>query len=356
MSYFDDCKIKFLDIDGGDMPDSKYYALKGYTSISRLKLLDPRKGGSPEKYLEGFTSGYNESLYLGTCVHASILQPDEFEISDYENKPSGKLGYFIEKVRENRKSGMKIVDSLEKASKDADYYSGKLSPKLLRTAMEKGLDYYIRLSNGEFDPHDGKEVYVLSKRLLDSANDCIKSINNNHSIQKILSDNLFEPKQFYNEIALFSNIEVKLPNEDPIVIKFKGKLDSVVWDPEEEILYLNDVKTTSKNLDYFMDHYVDGQVYEGVFSHHSYYAQLAVYGIMLQKYFQEKLGITDYTMRSNIFAVETLGDHRSDSFRINNSYFELGIQEFKQLMCRLAWHTIHGFDKEFLEGEQSVCI
>ena len=58
---------------------------------------------------------------------------------------------------------------------------------------------------------------------------------------------------------------------------FKGKLDSVIWDPEKEILYLNDVKTTSKQIEYFMDHVYDGVCYEGVLSHHWYYGQLAGY-------------------------------------------------------------------------------
>ena len=44
MSCFDNYKIKFLDIAGGDMSDSEYFGLKGYTSVSRLKLLDPRHG------------------------------------------------------------------------------------------------------------------------------------------------------------------------------------------------------------------------------------------------------------------------------------------------------------------------
>lgn len=347
MSYFDNCKIKFLNINGGDMPDSEYFALKGYTSVSKLKLLDPRHGGSPEKYQEGFTFGYNESLYLGTCVHSQILTPDEFELSEYEGKPAGKLGYFIEKVYANRKAGMSINDSINKASLDADYYVGKLTNKRIKEAMVKGLDYYKRLSNGEFEPRNGKEIYVLSKRLLDAAHACIRSINNNRPIQTILSKNLFEPKQFFNEIALFSDIEVTLPDGTSTIIKFKGKLDSVVWDPEKKVLYLNDVKTTSKNIEYFMDHYVDGKVYEGVFSYRSYYMQLAAYSILLQLYFQRILGISDYTLQSNIFAVETTGEFRSDSFRINNSYIDFGIQEFKQLICRLAWHTINGFEKEF---------
>lgn len=354
MNYFDNFKIKFLNIQGGDMSDKEYFALKGYTSVSRLKLLDARHGGSPEKYQEGFTFGYNESLYLGTCVHSQILTPDEFELSDYEGKPSGKIGFFIEKIYENRKSGMKIADSIEKASIDAEYYVGKLTPKILKNVYEKGFDYYCRLRDGEFDSKDGKEIYVLSKKMLDSARACINSINRNGPIQKILRQNLFEPKQYFNEIALFSDIEVTFPDGSTHIIKFKGKLDSVVWDPEQKILYLNDVKTTSKCIDYFMDHVYDEKVYEGVFSYRSYYMQLAAYSILLQKYFQEVLHINDYTLQSNIFAVETTGEYRSDSFRINNSYIEFGIQEFKQLICRLAWHEVNGFEKEF-PGDESVC-
>ena len=346
---FSECKIRFLNIKGEDMPDSEYYSLKGFTSISRLKLLDPRHGGSPQKYKQGFDFGYNESLLLGTAVHAAILQPDDFEISDYQNKPAGKLGFFVEKVYENRKSGMKIVDSIEKASIDANYYAGKLTKKILRNAMKLGLDYYLRLSNGEFNPENGKEKFVLSKKLYDSAHACINSINRNGAIQRILSQNLFEPKEFYNEIALFSDIEVVFPDGVSTIIRFKGKLDSVVWDPEKKILYLNDIKTTSKGLSYFMGYIYNDVPYDGVFEHRSYYTQLYIYSVLLQMYFQKILGIDDYTLYTNIFAVETTGEYRSESFRINNSYIELGKKEFKELMVRLAWHTTYGFDKDFPE-------
>ena len=274
------------------------------------------------------------------------MQPDDFEISDYQNKPAGKLGFFVEKVYENRKSGMKIVDSIEKASIDANYYAGKLTKKILRNAMKLGLDYYLRLSNGEFNPENGKEKFVLSKKLYDSAHACINSINRNGAIQRILSQNLFEPKEFYNEIALFSDIEVVFPDGVSTIIRFKGKLDSVVWDPEKKILYLNDIKTTSKGLSYFMGYIYNDVPYDGVFEHRSYYTQLYIYSVLLQMYFQKILGIDDYTLYTNIFAVETTGEYRSESFRINNSYIELGKKEFKELMVRLAWHTTYGFDKD----------
>ena len=66
MNCFDNWKIKFTNISGGDLPDDQYFAIKGCTSISRLKLLHPLHGGSPQKYLEGCNFGYNESLLVGT--------------------------------------------------------------------------------------------------------------------------------------------------------------------------------------------------------------------------------------------------------------------------------------------------
>jgi hypothetical protein len=352
MNCFDNWKIRFLNIDGGDMPDEKYFAIKGCTSISRLKLLHPLHGGSPQKYLEGCNFGFNPSLLVGTLTHLEILQPDDFIISDYEGKPSGKLGYFADKVAENRKNGMNIVDSIEKASIDADYYAGKLTTKRRNDAIQKSLDYYLKLRRGEFEPVNGKEVVVAPKGILDKAKNCINSVKNNYTIQKLLRQNLFEQKQFFNEIALFSNIEVTFPDGSKTIVPFKGKLDSVVYDPEKSILYLNDVKTTSKQIEYFMDYVYEGVGYEGVLSHSWYYGQLAAYQILLQKYFQEVLHITDYSLQTNFFVVETTGEHRSDVKRLNNSYIDTGIQEFKELICRLAWHQTYGFDKEFPESVQ----
>lgn len=345
MLYLDKWKIKVLDINGADMPDSEYFKLKGYTSVSRLKLLDPDSGGSPDQYLSGFSQEYNESLALGTAVHCHILQPDDFEISPYRGKPAGKLGFFIDKVFYYRQQKLSILESIEKASVAANYYNNKMTPKLIRNAMEKGLDYYIKLTTGYFN--NTKETIVLSQRLLDAYYECVKSLKNNHAIRSMLQNQGLENKQFFNEIALFSNIEVTFPDGKKHVIKFKGKLDSVVYNEDTSTLYLNDVKTTSKSLNYFMDVFYEGKVCPGVFSHHAYYFQLAAYSILLQKYFQEVLHLNYDTFKCNILAVETTNQFRSDIFRINNSYINLGIAKFKELLCRLAYHEVYGFDKEF---------
>ena len=56
--------VVFENVNGQDMPDADYFKIPA-TSISKLKLLDPECGGSPEKYQNGFTFGYNASLETG---------------------------------------------------------------------------------------------------------------------------------------------------------------------------------------------------------------------------------------------------------------------------------------------------
>lgn len=276
MSYFDNCKIKFLNISGEDMPDSKYFSLPGISN-SKLKLINPLEEGSPEKYLQGFDNSYNSSLQLGSATHCLFLQKDDYELSSYEGKPSAKLGVFVEAVYEFRQQGWSIKDSINMASKKADYYNNKLTQTIIKKAIKQGLDYYLRLVRKEFT--NDKEVIVLDKKQLETCKTCLKSINNNVTVKKFLSENIFEEKQFLNEIALFSDCEVTLPDGKIIPLKLKGKLDQVIIDPEAKIIYLNDLKTTSKPLEYFMGKVINDKCYDGVFESHHYFRQMAkLYG------------------------------------------------------------------------------
>lgn len=272
-NYPEQCKVKILSIRGGDISDEEYFKLPGISN-SKLKLLNPREGGSIELYKSGFPHGFNPSLSCGSAVHCILLQPEEFVLSDYEGKPSGKCGFFIDKFYKHRKEGEPIYKAMYNASLESDYYAGKLSPKLFRKTMEKGLEYYLKLIHGDFNI-PGKTVIVESKSILDNAKECIDSVNKNYDIQSILKQDPFNSKEYYNEIALFANIEVTFPDGNKQIVPFKGKLDSVVIDNYNKKVYLNDLKTTSNKVDYFMDVVIDGVVYSGNFSKHHYWRQLA---------------------------------------------------------------------------------
>lgn len=345
INCLDKFKIKFLNIDGGDIPDAEYFKIPGISN-SKLKLINPDEGGSPELYLQGFSSNYNSSLEVGTTVHTQLLQPQDFALSEYKGKPSGKCGYFIDLVYDYRKKGLSLHEAMEKASQKADYYNGKLTSKIIKKVITIGLDYYLRKCHGEFT-ENGKEVIVLPSKNLETAKACIKSVNRNYEIQHIIGPSIFDEKDFFNEIALFTDIEVTFPNGEVQKVPFKGKLDSVVIDNEKKRVYLNDVKTTSRSVDIFMDRVIDGEVYNGTITMHHYYRQLACYLVMLQMYIRQVLHKEDYTYECNFFVVETTGTHQSKRFKVSQGYIDAGMKEFKDLICRVAYHLKYGFDKEF---------
>lgn len=342
-------KVKFLNISGEDLSDKDYFMRPGISN-SRLKYINPKEGGSPQLYLDPPKQDFNPSLLLGSAIHQLILQPNEYELSLYDKKPSGKCGAFIDRLFEYRQKGMSLEKAIQIASEQSDYYKNNITHNRLKTIISSGLDYYLKKLNNNFISL-GKEVIVLPKQQLDTCVKCLNSFNNNYNIQNILKDNIFDPKEFLNEIALFSDIEVVLPDNKTVSLKIKGKFDSVVIDPETKTVYLNDIKTTSKPLEYFMGTVLtndDGieESYNGVFESKSYYRQLALYTLLLQMYLDHVLYKADYNIKCNIFAIETTGNNRSQLFRINNSYIQYGIKEFKELICRVAYCEVYGYNSE----------
>lgn len=344
MNYFDQCKVEFLDINGGKLDDKDFFKIKGLSN-SKLKLINPAENGSVELYLTGVPFEYNPSLEVGTAIHNLVLESDDYELNDYEGKPAGKCGLFIDYVYKNRRKNIPLYQAIDLASEKANYYSGKLSPKLRQKAIKSGIEYYLKRLHGDFD----KRQIVLPKTQLDTVKQCVKSLKNNASFKELYNEGMFEKKEFLNEYALYSNLKVTLP-EGECNLVFKGKLDSVIIDHEHKTIHLIDLKTTSRSVDYFMDTVIDDKSYNGAFGHHHYWRQIACYFVMLQMYADLKLYLSKYDIKCHIIVVETTGMHKASVFHISNSYVQAGIKEFKELVCRVAWHEINGYDREFPEN------
>ena len=240
------------------MDDEVYFSEKyrDYISNSKLGLIDLDDiEGSVEKYLSGFQEGYNSSFELGSAIHASTLQNDLFYISTFR-KPGGKLGIFVEKVLKYRSSGLTIQESINKGSIDADYYSGKLSGTRLKTAIKTGYLYYHYLNNDaqiEMQHNDPKTPIYLSDVSNKSYVGAMKEIANNNEMCKLLNptDYLIGCES-YNEYAILCEVNVFLDDDTVIRLKIKGKLDNFIIDHASALLILNDLKTTSKPVSFFM--------------------------------------------------------------------------------------------------------
>lgn len=328
------------------MTDEEYFSekYKDYISNSLLSLIDPTDGGSSKKYEQGYeNSGYNESFELGSAVHAVILQPNEFEIPEIY-KPTGKLGMFaLEVFRQRQSLGMPIWAAIYEASIKTDYYSGKLKGARLKAAIQGSLAFYKERM--KYTPKEGVQTLFLSKPIKTKYDSCVASITASKEIQDIFyPKGLFSPADVYNEYAILCEADI-VHIDTGIVrrVKLKAKLDNFTIDHETQTITLNDLKTTSKPIGYFMGNHstftnsegkVVTQWFPGSFQKYRYYRQLGVYLWLLRCAVKEIHNI-DYTPKVNLVVVETSNNFEWRVFPVEGDYLRAGIQEFKRLLTHV---------------------
>lgn len=324
------------------MSDETYFSdkYKDYISNSRLGLLDPKRDGSIEKYLKGFDSSYSDSFALGTAVHNTILQPDYYTISDIQ-KPNSKLGVFVEKVLDFRQDGLTIEKSIQKASKVIGYYSGKMSEKRIKTAIKGGLSFYLKRNKLE----NSDKIMYLSKSVADKYEKCIFSLGKDQEICNTLKpQGLLSTPEVFNEYAILCDLKVTLDDGSVVDIKAKAKIDNFTLDHEENVVTLNDLKTTGRPVSFFMGNKVkmldekneySWKWIDGSFQKYSYYRQIGMYLWLLQCAIQKEYGYV-YKSKANMLVVETIPNFSSKMYSVEDKDISKGLNEMKRFIIHLA--------------------
>lgn len=316
--------------------DEEYFALKGYISNSKLGLLNEAQDGSEEKYNQGFDNKYSESFELGGAVHSMLLQTDEFYVVG--GKPGGKLGEFANAVLSNRRKGLSIRDSIDLASKSADYYAGKLSETRLKTAIKSSLKYY--LSRLKVNENITQSAIYLSDAIKAKYENCMQNIPKSF-YDTLYPIGMFAPAESFNEYAIFCDFKVKT-DEFETIIKFKAKLDNFTVDKEEDVVVLNDLKTTGKPVGFFMGNNArliddDGAEYrkwiDGSFQKYHYHRQMGAYLYLLQ-YWMKRQG--NFKYKANMLVIETIPPFKSKIYPVTNKQIKKGLDEFKELLIKAA--------------------
>jgi len=358
MVDFNQFKVELIkdSIERINMSDEEYFSekYKNYISNSKLSLINPEQDGSPKKFKEGIKQEFNSSFDLGTAVHGLILEPEKYILSEFRNKPSAKLGLFVDKIYKYRKEGLSIYNSMLLASEEADYYNNKLSYKIIRSAIQKGIEYYIGLVNGIKKDELGRGVFVLSDKQRGDCLECVNSIKNNKSIQKLLyykNEFALVDSEIHNEDALFAEIKVTFPfnfdqptlGDHMVKLKIKMKADNWIFDGEK--LTLNDLKTTGRPLTFFKDSTEineSGEIVKvkGSFTKYNYYRQMSFYLWILAAY----LNKDKIKMEANMMVVETVPKYSSDVIKVSVSDIKKGMKELKELLCRVAYCEIYGYE------------
>lgn len=321
-----------------EMSDDEYFSDKwsDYISNSKLALINPAQGGSPQIYKEGLSKHpkYSDSLVFGSAVHELVLQPESFKIINNVDRPTAKMGAMADelyKVFLNNEGTISDKDIIA-ASEKIDYYKGKMDEAKIENVKDKCINYWRDRRDWESE-HNNSEIepIYLDPKSREKLQLCLASVEANKEVQDLLHPKgVFEEPISMNEAALFMDVKAEHEGKETI-LKLKGKLDNFTIDTETNEVVLNDLKTTGHWLIDFGDS----------FKKYHYNRQMAMYAWMLRSYVEKQYNIKPSSLTANMLLVCTVPDYRAGVFRVTNGEIRKGFLEFKDLLQRVAYCELY---------------
>jgi len=315
--------------------DAEYFSEKynGYISNSRLSLINPTQDNDPKAFFEGLSkhNKYSDALIFGSAVHELVLQPELFHLCHEVDRPTAKAGFMADELypvfSDESKDYNDQFNAMLKASDKVDYYKGKFDAEKMVQLNAKCIDYWKARKEYEAKGLDSTPIY-LDPKSRERVEQCVTALLRNSRIRKLLHpEGVLEDPISENEQAILLDVEVRIPDCNPFVLRIKAKLDNYTIDRETNTVIVNDVKTIGKIVSEFPNN----------FEKFHYYRELALYSWLLTLVAKKFYGMENCTVKSNCLVVSTIPSYYTKVYEVTKEDFTKGWYEFKTLL-RLVGH------------------
>lgn len=309
--------------------DAEYFSPKYGECISnsRLGLLNPRQGGSPESFFTGFKDeGFISSLVIGSAVHELVLQNESFELAPALGKPTAKMGAMADELYPVWLEHPIRTSDITEASNKVNYYKGKLTPDRIKQVNEQCIPYWK--ARKKLVSNSNKELIYLDDKSRDTVYNCAEALTNNPQVQELLHPTgLIDAPISLNENALLLDVQAECPNGKTFIMHLKAKLDNFTIDLESDTVVVNDVKTIGK---------VVSEIDSNISKYH-YSRELAMYLFLLRLYVIKEYGIENPTMKANYLVVSTVPQYYTKVRAMTKKECYAGLHEFRTLLRYAAY-------------------
>lgn len=309
--------------------DAEYFSPKYGECISnsRLGLLNPRQGGSPESFFTGFKDeGFISSLVIGSAVHELVLQNESFELAPALGKPTAKMGAMADELYPVWLKHPIRTSDITEASNKINYYKGKLTPDRIKQVNEQCIPYWK--ARKKLVSNSNKELIYLDDKSRDTVDNCVEALTNNPQVQELLHPSgLIDAPISLNENALLLDVQAECPNGKTFIMHLKAKLDNFTIDLESDTVVVNDVKTIGK---------VVSEIDSNISKYH-YSRELAMYLFLLRLYVIKEYGIENPTMKANYLVVSTVPQYYTKVRAMTKKECYAGLHEFRTLLRYAAY-------------------
>lgn len=318
-----------------DISNEEYFSKKysDYISNSRLGLL---KSKGAKAFFEGFKDDgtFNASFDFGDKLHKLVLQPEEYHLIDDVFKPTAKAGVVADYLYRSDGS-TPTDDDIKVASITCNYYKDKLTPSRLSDFRQKAESYWRdRYIFEQKNPVDEKSRIYTDEKSCGLIKSCLKSIEENSSIQELLSPKgVIEDPYHANEKTILLDVEIEVPEHESRVYRLKAKVDNFSIDKEEGKLIVNDLKTTSKLAKDFDPKYF------------SYQREIAGYSWLLKMCAKKFFDLDNCKVEGNFLVVSTIPDFNTLVYPMSKEMFISGWNEYTYLLKTVAYlNIVKGYD------------
>jgi len=309
--------------------EGEFYSRKFYFSYSSLNKLLWSPAVFHSLYVLGLKEEKQDShLVQGKLVHGLLLEPEKFEqnfIVSPDNLPTGNAKIVVDRVFAHHQELVKNGDTREMLEdfegaildvmKDMNYH------QTLKTDNQS-LDKLITAENRNywaFLKNKGTKT-LIDQQSYDFCNNAVEMIKTNKDICTLLGCNLseFENKEVFNELEL----KMDIPNK---IFGLKGIVDNLVIDHDKKILYINDVKTTSKDLKDFPE----------TVEFYSYWMQAVIYSTLVSIHFSN-LREAGYELKFHFVVIDKM--FQTYSFPVKETTLASWLDRLTETLKKAEWH------------------
>ena len=328
--------------------EKEFYSKRFEFSYSSLNKLMWNPAVFHQLYVLGLKEEKTDAhLVNGKIIHGLLLEPEKFLdnfIVSPDNLPTGNTRTVIDRVYahhvELAKNGDERGNLVEFTAAILDILKDMNLHQSLKTDVQR-LDKILTheaVNYWHFLRSKGTKT-LIDEETYNYCGSAVEIIRSNKDVCKLIGCdvNEFDSKEVYNELKLSCNVNMK-------PFGLKGIVDNLVIDHDQKVLYINDVKTTSKDLKDFP---------ESV-EFYSYWMQAAVYASLVVSNYTHLIN-AGYNIKFNFVVIDKM--YNVYPFPVSQSTLMSWLSRLEEVLDKAAWHyTNNNFNLpyEFAQGLVSL--
>jgi hypothetical protein len=324
--------------------EKEFYSKKFEFSYSSLNKLMWNPAVFHQLYVLGLKEERTDAhLVNGKLIHGLLLEPDKFDeqfIVSPDNLPTGNTRTVVDRVfahhTELAKSGDERTSIVEFTDAIIDILKDMKLHQSLKTDQQR-LDKIFTpdaVNYWDFLKAKGNKT-LIDQETHDYCKNAVEIIKTNKEVCKLIGCDVndFDNKEVFNEIKLSCDI-----NNKPFGLK--GIVDNLVIDNDQKVLYINDVKTTSKELKDFPE----------TIEFYNYWMQAAAYASLVVSNYSHLID-QGYDIKFNFVVIDKM--YNVYPFSVSQSTLMTWLTRLGECLNKAEWHyTTNNFNLpyEFAQG------